>query len=105
MLANCRFWANGHFQTISGKFEGVVIDSVATFGDVTAYYTLKKLQIKMLKDKTGRRILREKPSINSSVLDPEKLIKYPKNTLGYVYSEFMIRNKISSDTREPVSFC
>uniref|UniRef100_A0A6B2G0S1 Ubiquinone biosynthesis protein coq4, mitochondrial (Trinotate prediction) n=1 Tax=Myxobolus squamalis TaxID=59785 RepID=A0A6B2G0S1_MYXSQ len=77
---------------------------VAAFGDVTAYYAVKNIRYKMLQDETGRRILREKPRIDSSVLNFQELQKLPTNTLGYIYSDYMIRNKISNDTREPVHY-
>ncbi|KAF0990832.1 hypothetical protein HZS_627, partial [Henneguya salminicola] len=58
-------------------------DMVAAFGDVTGYYALKNIQFKMLSDKTGRQILREKPRIDSKILNLETLQKLPHNTLGY----------------------
>ncbi|KAL9111858.1 MAG: hypothetical protein Q9227_003708 [Pyrenula ochraceoflavens] len=58
----------------------------------------------MLRDPTGRRILRERPRITSKSLDVEKLRQMPPGTLGRVYAEWLAREKVSPDTRAEVRY-
>jgi len=58
----------------------------------------------MLSDKTGRRILRERPILNSTTLNLHKLKTYPASSFGRRFVDFMEANRISIDTREPVRY-
>jgi ubiquinone biosynthesis protein COQ4 len=59
---------------------------------------------RMLQDREGRKILRERPEINTSTIDMEYLSKLPKNTFGYNYWYFLDSNKIGPDGRTPVHY-
>ncbi|KAK7206923.1 ubiquinone biosynthesis protein coq4, mitochondrial [Myxozyma melibiosi] len=80
-------------------------DLIATLGEATALPPLMyRLRDVMLSDPTGRRILRERPRITSKTLDIAALRKYPANTVGKVYSEWLDLEGVSPDTRAPVRY-
>jgi ubiquinone biosynthesis protein COQ4 len=58
----------------------------------------------MLKDRTGRRILREKPLIDSTTLSWDKLRELPDGSFGRAYMHFMDQQKISADARVPIQY-
>ncbi|OAF71326.1 hypothetical protein A3Q56_00926 [Intoshia linei] len=81
-------------------------DMVATFGEVSASCFVQNLHSKMLKNKIGCKILREKPILSTKYLniEYEKLRCLPKDTFGYVYYQFMKSNNINMDDRPPIQF-
>lgn len=79
-------------------------DMVAKLGEVSGEYACIILREKMKTDPVGRRILNERPLIDSSKLSIENLLKLSNKTLGYHYGMFMKDNNITSDTREPVRY-
>ena len=58
----------------------------------------------MLADPTGRRILRDRPRINSKTLSLEKLRAMPENTVGRAYVSWLDREGVSPDTRDAVRY-
>ncbi|QLQ82285.1 hypothetical protein HG537_0H00460 [Torulaspora globosa] len=79
--------------------------NIVQLGEATAVpIFLESLKKTMLSDKTGRRILREQPNIHSDTLHMNKLSKMPKNTLGYVYYQWLKKEGVSPDTRAPVRY-
>jgi len=79
---------------------------VAALGETTSMlppFALVSLRDKMLKDKTGRRILRDKPVINSSTVDIVALRRLPDGSFGREYVRFLDDQKVSPDTRVKVS--
>lgn len=58
----------------------------------------------MLKDPTGRRILRERPRITSQSVSVEHLRSLPKNTLGAAYYAWMEKEGVGPDTRDAVKY-
>jgi len=77
---------------------------IAALGEATASpFFIDKLRDTMLSDPTGRRILREKPSITSTTLDIEKLRSMPDNTLGREYARWLEIEGVSPDTRAAVN--
>ncbi|XP_065668915.1 uncharacterized protein LOC100209757 [Hydra vulgaris] len=89
------------FAALYNPYRG---DMVAALGETTGHFALQKLHLQMLNDDTGYRILKEKPIIDSHILDVKKLLCYPKNTLGYCYGNFMHSQNLSADDRSPVRF-
>ena len=79
-------------------------DMISAFGELTAPNMLPKLHRMMLNDPDGSLILRDKPSINSHILDLDRLANYPENSFGREYVEFLKRNQITPDSRKPVLF-
>lgn len=58
----------------------------------------------MLRDATGRQILRERPRITSTTLSLPYLRSLPENTLGATYMRWLEREKVSPDTRAAVRY-
>lgn len=79
-------------------------DMVAVNGETSASYALQKIHKRMKEDVTGSLILVERPVINSHTVDLEKLKTYPENSLGKQYSNFLLVNNVSPDSRLPVRF-
>jgi ubiquinone biosynthesis protein COQ4 len=75
---------------------------VAACGETTAGSTLIKLRDIMLESPEGRRILKERPRINSQTLNLEKLRSLPENTFGRAYVGWLDTCKVTPDSREPV---
>ena len=79
-------------------------DLVAEIGEKTGLCALKYMRDEMLYDSIGRRILRERPVVHSSLIDLHKLSKLPNNTFGFAYSRFLENHKVTPDLRTDVKF-
>lgn len=80
-------------------------NNIVQLGESSAFpFVLESLKQCMLEDETGRRILREQPNINSDTLDMERLKKMDKNSLGYTYYSWLLKEGVSPDTRAPVKY-
>ena len=79
-----------------------LIDMVAAFGEVSAGPTVAWLRDQMLASPEGRRILKQRPRINTSTVDMSKLAQLPEGTLGRAYVTWLERCGVTPDTREPV---
>jgi len=77
---------------------------IATLGETTGSAALKIIQRKMQQDLGGRRILSEKPYINSDTLKMKDLSLLPTNTFGYGYYQFMNDRGFEADDRTRVKF-
>ena len=78
-------------------------DMVATLGETTGTLNLARIRDEMLLDRSGRRILRERPVLNSSTVNLDHLRSLPTNTLGYSYAVFMGQFGLSPD-RTPIKY-
>ena len=78
------------------------IDMVAAIGDLTAGPVLPRLRDIMLASAEGRRIMKERPRINTDTVDMAKLAALPEGTLGHSYVTWLERCGVTPDTREPV---
>lgn len=76
---------------------------VAAVGDLTSGPVLPALRDQMLASPEGRRILKERPRINTTTVDMNKLAMLPEGTLGRTYITWLERCNVTPDTREPVS--
>lgn len=56
----------------------------------------------MLSDPTGRRILRDRPRMNSSTLSVSYLKSLPEDSVGHAYADWLEREGVSPDDRAPV---
>lgn len=65
---------------------------VAVFGETTGHLALKKIYENMSNDSEGRKIIEEKPRINSKTINIEKLSTLPKGTFGREYYKFLTKN-------------
>ena len=80
-------------------------DLIASLGEVTAKpYFVTRLRHAMLKDPTGRRILRDKPRITSKTMSLERLRQLPDNTVGRAYAAWLDREGVTPDTRDSVRY-
>jgi ubiquinone biosynthesis protein COQ4 len=77
-------------------------DMIAALGETTGAPALPRLREQMLDSIEGRRILRERPRVNSETVDMEKLSQLPHGTFGRAYMTWLDRCGVTPDTREPV---
>ncbi|XP_017884371.2 ubiquinone biosynthesis protein COQ4 homolog, mitochondrial-like isoform X2 [Ceratina calcarata] len=79
-------------------------DMIACLAETTGDKALAYCHRQMLATSEGRRILEEKPRINSSVVSLDELKRLPVGTLGRIYREFLDVNNVSPDSRPAVRF-
>jgi ubiquinone biosynthesis protein COQ4 len=79
-------------------------DMISAFGELTGKNALPKIHKMMLQDPEARQILFDKPIINSSTINLNELAKYPEQTFGRKYVDFLNVNNITPDSRKPVHF-
>jgi len=79
-------------------------DMIAVLGETTAGPFLPKLRDHMLASSSGRKILKQRPRINSKTIDLKTLGSLPAGSLGKAYVDWLDWCKVSPDTREPVRF-
>jgi len=77
---------------------------IAALGETTAGPVLPHLLDNMLASEEGRRILKERPRINTSTVDMTALARLPENTFGHTYVAWLERCGVTPDTREPVHY-
>jgi ubiquinone biosynthesis protein COQ4 len=75
---------------------------IAALGETTAGPALPRLRDRMLASDEGRRILKERPRINSSTVDMNTLAQLPEGTFGRAYINWLERCGVTPDTRTPV---
>jgi ubiquinone biosynthesis protein COQ4 len=75
---------------------------VAALGETTAGPVLPRLLDHMLESAEGRRILKERPRINSNTVDMAALARLPENTFGHTYVTWLERCGVTPDTRDLV---
>ncbi|KAJ1916324.1 Ubiquinone biosynthesis protein [Mycoemilia scoparia] len=79
-------------------------DHIAVLGDITSIPYLSRVRDMMLRDPTGRQILKERPRIHFTPEEWEGLGKMPSNTFGYAYYNYMESQNISWETRTKVQY-
>ncbi|KZP04325.1 Coq4-domain-containing protein [Athelia psychrophila] len=79
-------------------------DMVAALGETTAGPSLPRMRDVMLESAEGRKILKERPRINTQTVDMDKLAQYPEGTFGRAYVTWLERCGVTPDTREPVHY-
>ncbi|XP_054164206.1 ubiquinone biosynthesis protein COQ4 homolog, mitochondrial-like [Oppia nitens] len=79
-------------------------DMIAVFGETTGYLALQKMHKQMLSDDEGRQILEDKPRINSTTIDIDRLATLPDGTFGRQYYNWLTINNVTPDSRQPVKF-
>ncbi|XP_068727744.1 ubiquinone biosynthesis protein COQ4 homolog, mitochondrial-like [Montipora capricornis] len=78
-------------------------DMIATLGETTGLFALRRMYKRMTVDPVGQQILKERPLLNSSTLDYGKLRQLPDGTFGREYVRGMDLNRINPD-RDEVKF-
>ncbi|ORX96252.1 coenzyme Q biosynthesis Coq4 [Basidiobolus meristosporus CBS 931.73] len=79
-------------------------DMVAVLGETTGSMVLARIRDKMLLDPVGRRILRERPVLNSKTLNLPGLRTLPDGTFGREYVRWLDEQQVTPDTRAPVHY-
>ena len=80
-------------------------DLIASLGEATATpYFIYRLRDVMLRNPTGRRILRERPRITSKTVQVEYLRSLPENSVGRAYCTWLDREGVTPDTRDNVAY-
>ncbi|KAL2209262.1 coenzyme Q biosynthesis protein Coq4 [Sarocladium strictum] len=80
-------------------------DLIAALGESTATpYFIYRLRDAMLASPTGRRILRQRPRLNSKTLNVTYLRSLPENSVGRAYIDWLDREGVSPDTRADVRY-
>ncbi|KAF9463924.1 ubiquinone biosynthesis protein Coq4 [Collybia nuda] len=77
---------------------------IAALGETTAGPSLPRLRDIMLESEEGRKILKERPRINSTTIDMNELAHYPEGSFGRAYVTWLERCGVTPDTREPVHY-
>jgi len=78
------------------------IDMIAALGETTAGPSLPRLRDLMLESPEGRKILKDRPRVNSSTIDMDRLVQLPEGSFGRAYITWLERCGVTPDTREPV---
>ncbi|KAG8814255.1 Ubiquinone biosynthesis protein [Serendipita sp. 399] len=101
-------WAENAFLAVGSAVMSLLDprrgDMIAALGETTAGGSLHHLRERMLESPEGRRILRERPRINTDTVDMSKLAALPEGTFGRTYVSWLERCGVTPDTREPVHY-
>lgn len=79
-------------------------DMIAALAETTAGPSLPRLRDTMLESMEGRKILRERPRVNSNTINMDELAHHPEGTFGRAYVTWLERCGVTPDTREPVHY-
>ncbi|KAM8709095.1 hypothetical protein ACLKA7_015981 [Drosophila subpalustris] len=79
-------------------------DMIACLGETTGENALWNILDTMQSSEEGRRILAEKPRINTQTIDFNRLETLPPDTFGATYAKFLKDNKVTPDSRMEVRF-
>ncbi|KAF8972242.1 ubiquinone biosynthesis protein COQ4, mitochondrial [Flammula alnicola] len=101
-------WFETAFLTVGSAVMSLVDprrgDMVAALGETTAGPSLPRLRDRMLESAEGRRVLKDRPRVNSTTIDMDKLVQYPEGSFGKAYVTWLERCGVTPDTREPVHY-
>jgi ubiquinone biosynthesis protein Coq4 len=78
-------------------------DMVAVLSETTGGPFLASLRTQIRSTPSGRCLLRERPRITEKSVDLAKLAQMKDGSLGREYVDWLRRNKVTPDTRDPVS--
>ncbi|GJN93323.1 hypothetical protein Rhopal_006370-T1 [Rhodotorula paludigena] len=92
-------------SAIMGLIDTSRHDMIAVLSETSAPLpSLRRLQSIMRSTPSGRAILRDRPRITEESIDVEKLKELPEGSFGRAYYEWLRRNKVTPDTRDPVRY-
>nr|KAJ3421060.1 Ubiquinone biosynthesis protein [Polyrhizophydium stewartii] len=77
---------------------------VAALGETTGTLVLPALRDRMLRDRDGRRILRERPLVSTASVDLARLRALPTSTFGGAYVRFLDSQHVTPDSRENIKY-
>ncbi|XP_012523413.1 ubiquinone biosynthesis protein COQ4 homolog, mitochondrial [Monomorium pharaonis] len=87
--------------SLANPFRG---DMIACLGETTGTNALAHCHRQMKSTSEGRRILAEKPRVNTSTVNLSYLKDLPPGTVGRTYRDFLGDNNVSPDDRVAVQF-
>nr|AEE61573.1 unknown [Dendroctonus ponderosae] len=79
-------------------------DMIACLAETTGDQALRYMKTCMEQSEEGQQILRDRPRINTTSVDLDKLQKLPADTLGGAYYSFLVKNRVTPDSRMTVQF-
>ena len=79
-----------------------ISDMVAALGETTGNFSLMLMRDKMLKHATGRRILRDRPLVNTKTINLDQLRNQAPGTFGKEYVNWLDKFSVSPDQRVEV---
>ncbi|KZT56941.1 putative COQ4 protein, responsible for restoring ubiquinone biosynthesis, partial [Calocera cornea HHB12733] len=79
-------------------------DMVAALGETTGHCALPGLLDQMLSSPEGRRVLKDRPRVNTHTISLDALRALPDNTFGKTYVNWLDRTGVTPDTRTPVHY-
>ncbi|GAA6064220.1 hypothetical protein JCM10212_003829 [Sporobolomyces blumeae] len=79
-------------------------DMVAVLSETTSGPFLTRLRTVMRSTPSGREILRDRPRITERSINLDRLAELRRGTFGREYYEWLKRNKVTPDTRDPVRY-
>ncbi|EDW17813.1 ubiquinone biosynthesis protein COQ4 homolog, mitochondrial [Drosophila mojavensis] len=79
-------------------------DMIACLGETTGENALLNILDTMQASEEGRRILVEKPRINTKTIDLKSLEALPSDSFGFAYAKFLKDNNVTPDSRMEVRF-
>lgn len=74
-------------------------DLLSVLTQVSSYARIDRLTAQMRSSPEGRRLLIERPSINSHTVDTDALAQLPSGTFGRVWVEWLAANQVRPDGR------
>ena len=91
-------------SAVAGLTDPWRADMVAVNGEVTGQLALASMRDKMRATDEGRRILKDRPRINTHTVDFDALKSLPETTVGHAYAAYCARHGIGPDSRDAVRF-
>lgn len=79
-------------------------DFVAGLGDLTSHKQLNRLRSHLTSSANGRKLLAERPLINTKTISFTQLQSYPTDSFGFAYYSFLNHHDYSPDDRTPVRY-
>ena len=86
-------------SSINAAIDPERADLVALSGELSSQRALKAIHSKMLQSETGKKILEERPRVNSSTWNLERMIELDKKSFGHQYAAWMLGNQFDSNDR------
>ncbi|KAJ8925048.1 hypothetical protein NQ315_001219 [Exocentrus adspersus] len=79
-------------------------DMIACLGETSGEQALQEVLRTMEESEEGSEILNDRPRINTGTVDLDYLKRLPDGTLGKAYSNFLVDNRVTPDSRMTVQF-
>jgi ubiquinone biosynthesis protein COQ4 len=77
---------------------------ISRLTDLTSMNTMRWIKMRMEESEEGRRILNDKPRVSKESVNFDNLKNFDKNSLGYLYFQYMSNNDFSPNHRPVVEF-